>query len=143
MKPTNKIKITFHDGSFHWIQATNEKIIAERNVIRYVFHRYSNIKKIESRVVGVYDKNYRFFQLHYDDLFETWKNNSTRIEAINPEGHEDYTGYGNRCDGKRNRFYIGKSTGWMPIYLEVLNSNSSGGASLYLANGKRQFNRVR
>lgn len=35
-------------------------------------------------------------------------------------------------DGEKTRCYIGKSTGWKPVYLEVLRRNSSGGGALYL-----------
>ena len=35
-------------------------------------------------------------------------------------------------DGEKTRCYVGRSTGWKPIYLEILKSNSSGGGSLYL-----------
>jgi len=38
------------------------------------------------------------------------------------------------ADGEVTRCYIGKSTGWRPIYLEILKSNSSGGSSLYTDN---------
>lgn len=30
------------------------------------------------------------------------------------------------------RFWVGKSTGWKPCYLEILRRNSSGGAQAYL-----------
>lgn len=35
-------------------------------------------------------------------------------------------------DGSKTRCYIGKSTGWKPVYLEILKRSSSGGSSLYL-----------
>jgi len=35
-------------------------------------------------------------------------------------------------DGEKTRCYIGKSTGWKPVYLEVKKSNSMGGGALYL-----------
>ena len=141
---TNRIKITFFDNSTKWINATSKKIIKENNVVNFISKKIglNNVKKIESRKTGAYDKTYKYFELHYDYKFEQWKNQRARIEAKNPKGHEDYTGYGNSTDGLKNRFYIGKSTGFMPIYLEILKSNSFGGGSLYLANGKRQFSRV-
>ena len=33
-------------------------------------------------------------------------------------------------DGNKKRFYVGKSTGWKPIYLEILRRDSSGGAGI-------------
>jgi hypothetical protein len=35
-------------------------------------------------------------------------------------------------DGSFVRCYIGKSTGWKPVYLEILKRNSLGGSKLYL-----------
>ena len=35
-------------------------------------------------------------------------------------------------NGEKLRCYIGKSTGWKPVYLEILRRNSTGGGSLYL-----------
>lgn len=141
---TYKIKITFFDNTTKWIQANAKKIQSQKNVVNFIDKKFGlkNVKKIESRKTGAYDKNYKYFELHYDYQFEQWKKNRVRIEAINPKGYEDYSGYGNLTNGLKNRFYIGKSTGWMPIYLEILKSNSYGGSSLYLANGKRKFQRV-
>lgn len=34
-------------------------------------------------------------------------------------------------DGTRRRFYVGKSTGWLPIHLEIDSRNSSGGCGVY------------
>ncbi len=45
-----------------------------------------------------------------------------RIEAIYP-------------DGTRHRFYVGKSTGWMPCHLEIARRNSSGGAPVWWPEG--------
>lgn len=35
------------------------------------------------------------------------------------------------ADGKRRRFKVGKSTGWMPCHLELANSRSHGGVAVY------------
>ena len=55
-----------------------------------------------------------------------------RVEATNAEGYEDLTGYGARTNGRKNRFYIGRSTGWIPCYLEILQKNSTGGSQLFV-----------
>lgn len=34
------------------------------------------------------------------------------------------------CYGERRRFYVGKSTGWLPIHLEIARRNSSGGGGV-------------
>lgn len=39
-----------------------------------------------------------------------------------------------RDEGKR-RFWVGKSTGWMPCHLEIARRNSSGGSAVYLPAG--------
>lgn len=38
-------------------------------------------------------------------------------------------------DGTRNRFYVGKSTGWMPCHLEIKRRDSTGGGAVYLPEG--------
>lgn len=38
-------------------------------------------------------------------------------------------------DGERARFWVGKSTGWMPCHLEVKTRRSSGGAAVYFPAG--------
>jgi len=35
------------------------------------------------------------------------------------------------CDGEKRRFYVGRSTGWMPRHLEIAQRNSSGGCGVY------------
>jgi len=38
-------------------------------------------------------------------------------------------------DGYRKRFNVGRSTGWMPIHLELANSRSHGGGAVYVPKG--------
>lgn len=38
-------------------------------------------------------------------------------------------------DGTRERFYVGKSTGWLPCHLEIKRRDSSGGGAVYLPAG--------
>lgn len=45
-----------------------------------------------------------------------------RVEVITP-------------NGEKSRFYVGKSTGWCPIHLEIKQRNSSGGGSAYVPEG--------
>lgn len=45
-----------------------------------------------------------------------------RIEVVTPAG-------------ERSRFYVGKSTGWMPCHLEIKTRRSSGGCAVYLPEG--------
>jgi hypothetical protein len=38
-------------------------------------------------------------------------------------------------DGRKRRFYVGRSTGWMPCHLEIANRRSFGGGSAYVPDG--------
>jgi len=65
-----------------------------------------------------------------DKRFEPYYNSRERVEVEWKEGLEDYTGYGNLTEGKKARFYVGRSTGWKPIYLQILRRDSIGGAAI-------------
>lgn len=65
-----------------------------------------------------------------DSRFDYAFKNNLRVEVTWKEGYEDYTGYGSRTNGKKGRFYVGRSTGWKPIYLMILKSNSTGGEAI-------------
>lgn len=134
---TYKIKISFKDNSYKYIQANQKKLIKAGNVIKYCFEKYGkdNIKEIKTRLKNSYTNNY-YWCLNYSTFFERAKINNLRVERENKTGYEDFTGYGSQTNGKKNRFYIGRSTGWVPIYLEILKNNSSGGGSLSYRNGK-------
>lgn len=66
-----------------------------------------------------------------DELFTRFYESGERVEVEWFEGYEDYSGYGSRTDGKKARFYVGKSTGWKPVYLQIDNRSSTGGTALY------------
>ena len=38
-------------------------------------------------------------------------------------------------DGSKNRFTVGKSSGWLPIHLEIKRRDSTGGGAVYLPDG--------
>ena len=38
-------------------------------------------------------------------------------------------------DGAKERFYVGKSTGWMPCHLAIKRRDSTGGCAVYLPEG--------
>ena len=65
-----------------------------------------------------------------DGRFTYAYNNNLRVEVTWKKGWEDWTGYGNRTEGRKARFLVGKSTGWTPIYLMILQRNSHGGAAI-------------
>ena len=65
-----------------------------------------------------------------DPRFTEYHESGQRVEVTWKPGYEDFTGYGCRTDGRKARFYVGKSTGWVPIYLMILKRNSLGGAAI-------------
>ena len=65
-----------------------------------------------------------------DERFSRYYESGERVEVEWKEGFEDFTGYGNRTNGKKARFYVGKSTGWKPVYLQILKRNSFGGSAI-------------
>lgn len=71
---------------------------------------------------------YDFSEL--DERFTKYYNSGQRVEVEWLEGYEDFTGYGSRTDGKKARFYVGKSTGWKPIYLQIYRRDSMGGQAI-------------
>ena len=65
-----------------------------------------------------------------DQRFTPYYQSGERVEVEWKDGFEDFTGYGCRTDGMKARFYVGKSTGWKPIYLQILRRNSYGGVAI-------------
>ena len=65
-----------------------------------------------------------------DKRFKRYYDDNERVEVTWKPGFEDYTGYGCRTEGRKARFYVGKSTGWKPVYLSILSRNSHGGSAI-------------
>lgn len=65
-----------------------------------------------------------------DPRFAPYHQSGERVEVEWAEGFEDYTGYGAKTEGRKARFYVGKSMGWKPIYLRLHARNSLGGSAL-------------
>ena len=65
-----------------------------------------------------------------DERFIKYLDSKERIEVTWKDGFEDYSGYGCRTDGKKARFYVGISTGWKPILLQIYRRDSIGGQSI-------------
>ena len=104
--------------------ATEEEAKRYKNISNLIFKEYdkSEIKKIDVALWNDYTKKY-FNEVTYDSYLEQLKDNNNRVEITYNFGDEEET---SRC-------YIGKSTGWIPCYLEIKKSNSTGGGGL-LAN---------
>ena len=65
-----------------------------------------------------------------DKRFTLYYKSGERVEVTWKDGFEDYSGYGCRTEGKKARFYVGRSTGWKPIYLMILRIDSIGGTAI-------------
>lgn len=65
-----------------------------------------------------------------DARFTPFYKSGERVEVTWKPGFEDYTGYGCRTDGLKARFYVGRSTGWKPVYLAILTKHSMGGCPI-------------
>ena len=59
-----------------------------------------------------------------DERLTPFYKSGERVEVIEP-------------DGTKNRFWVGKSTGWKPCYLEIKKRNSYGGAQAYIPEGAK------
>ncbi|MDD5355694.1 MAG: hypothetical protein PHY56_04115 [Candidatus Omnitrophica bacterium] len=68
-----------------------------------------------------------------DERFTFAYERGLRVEVTWKKGYENYGGYGSRTNGQKARFRVGKSTGWKPIYLMLLKSNSLGGSAILSA----------
>lgn len=64
-----------------------------------------------------------------DPRFEQYYKSGERVEVIWKEGYEMNMGY-SRDNGRVSRFYVGRSTGWRPIYLMILRRDSIGGMAI-------------
>lgn len=65
-----------------------------------------------------------------DERFTPYYEREERVEVTWKPGFEDYSGYGCRTDGRKARFYVGRSTGWKPVYLQLYRKNSMGGVAI-------------
>ena len=65
-----------------------------------------------------------------DTRFTQHYNSKERVEVTWKSGFEDYSGYGARTNGIKARFYVGKSTGWKPCYLQILRRDSTRGGAI-------------
>ncbi len=65
-----------------------------------------------------------------DERFTGYYNSQQRVEVTWEPGFEDYTGYGCRTEGRKARFYVGRSTGWRPVYLMIYRRDSIEGPAI-------------
>ena len=53
-----------------------------------------------------------------------------RVEVTWRAGYEDFTGYGASTEGRKARFYVGRSTGREPCLLQIYRRDSLGGQAV-------------
>lgn len=79
------------------------------------------------------NRSCEFFKRDSSDIdvrFLPFLNSGERVEVTWKKGMEDYSGYGARTDGRKARFYVGRSTGWSPILLMIYRRGSIGGGGI-------------
>jgi len=66
-----------------------------------------------------------------DERFTKYYDRGERVEVTWKPGFEDFGGYGARTEGRKARFYVGKSTGWVPVFLQIYRRDSLGGQQIF------------
>ena len=131
MRKTYHVKVFYRDDGIHASPVTynvvEDVIKIVGNINKYIFKDSCSSDIIRITVKSPERKS---VDITYDAEIEKFKQAGERVEIHWKKGWEDYSGYGCRTEGKIARGYIGRSTGWIPIYLLILTSKSSGGASL-------------
>lgn len=114
--------ITMKNGTINHLLVTEQQAKQNKNIQNFVFTLYnqSDIKKIEVVRYNDITKN-NYIETTYDQQLEMLKGKFNRVELTYKfdSGTEEKT----RC-------YIGKSCGWIPIYLEIKRKDSTGGSAL-------------
>jgi hypothetical protein len=88
------------------------------------------MKNLENRLQEHKNKYGKIDTADLDMRFKEAYENGRRVEVEWQEGFEDYSGYGNRTDGRKARFCVGMSTGWKPVFLQIYSVRSSGGQAI-------------
>ncbi len=88
-----------------------------------------NVTNYPNGSIELYNEYVRLLAIAEDKNSKTgWRSKSELIpEFIGREGQRVEV---IDCHGEKRRFYIGKSTGFIPCHLEILKSNSTGGGSV-------------
>jgi hypothetical protein len=117
--------VRFKDGHTMDFKAHKEELQKAGNAQKFVFNilgpeKKKEVKMIKVRMFNKHTKNY-FYEVTYDHVLEGYKNSRERVEItyIFDSGNDE-----------KIRCYVGKSTGWVPCYLEIKRRDSSGGGGL-------------
>jgi len=119
------IRVSYLNGAHIRYNLAEEFIRSAGNVNTFFKEEFMGIKRIT-----VKSPDRAGVDITYDCEIEKFNQSGERVEICWKKGWEDWAGYGQRTNGRVARGYIGKSTGWIPIYLLLLKSNSYGGRSL-------------
>ena len=115
--------ITLINGNKKVLLITEEQAKQNKNIQNYIFNNLTPEREVKAIDVSLWNENTKNYynERTYDNNLERIKENRNRviITYTFDSGAEEQT----RC-------YIGKSTGWIPCYLEIKKSNSMGGSGL-------------
>ena len=126
MSEKYKCLVTMSDGKKR-IRTIKRECIGKKiqdNILK-IFGE-SKVKRIEVLLWNDYTGKF-YKSLTYDSKLEMLRGKYLQVE--NKKGCGDYSNYGARTNGRFQRFYLGKSTGWIPCYITVWKSNSTGGGA--------------
>ena len=121
------IRVSYLNGARIRFNLTEEEIKAAGNVNKFVF---KDSLTVDIKRITVKSPDRAGIDITYDQEIEKFKQSGERVEIHWKKGWKDWSGYGQKTDGRIARGYIGRSTGWIPIYLLLLTSKSSGGEGL-------------
>jgi hypothetical protein len=101
-----------------FIQANSKKLQKAGNAIKYVNKKYPilDIKRISVRCWNENTNNY-YWNVCFDKKLDYFRKNRSRVK-VTYKWHES------------ENMYVGRSTGWIPIYLVIKRTDSSGGGAL-------------
>lgn len=122
MKEYN-VKLLLTNGNKKELTVTEDQAKQNKNIQSYIFKNVLPEREVKSIDVTIWNENTKQFynERTYDNELEQLKNNRHRVNIT-------YTF--DRGNQEQTRCYIGKSTGWIPCYLEIKKSNSMGGCAL-------------
>ncbi|MGL5329844.1 MAG: hypothetical protein ACRDD7_11270 [Peptostreptococcaceae bacterium] len=117
-----EITVERYAGDKSIFNLDKESILKAGNVQNYILNviKYTGVKRILVKMFNQYT-NKHFYEITYDQRLEDLKRNNNRVELT-------YTFESGNSE--KTSCYIGKSTGFIPCYLEIKRKNSSGGGAL-------------
>lgn len=133
MKKGEAVVYVKHAGAYNHSFPTTLEAIREAGSVNEMVFKQKPWSPVEKIVVEYKDERGTMKTVTFDAQLEAWKEQGVRVEVTWKKGFEDFTGYGARTNGRKARFYIGRSTGWIPIYLQIDNKRSMGGGAILIS----------